>query len=55
MAKAKNNKKTEAKKEKKLRIYKKGQKTCPKCGPSVKLAEHKDRYSCGKCGYFERK
>jgi len=30
-------------------------KTCPKCGPGVRLAEHKDRRSCGKCGYFERK
>ena len=26
-------------------------KTCPKCGPGVFLAEHKDRYTCGKCGY----
>jgi len=30
-------------------------KYCPKCGAPVKLAEHKDRRSCGKCGYFERK
>ncbi|HIH19156.1 TPA: 30S ribosomal protein S27ae [Candidatus Micrarchaeota archaeon] len=28
---------------------------CPKCGPGVRLAEHKDRRACGKCGYFERK
>ena len=26
---------------------------CPRCGPGVFLAEHKDRYSCGKCGYTE--
>lgn len=28
---------------------------CPKCGPGVFMAEHKDRYSCGKCGYTEFK
>ena len=36
------------------RIYKPG-KSCPKCGPGVHLAVHKDRLSCGKCGYFEKK
>jgi len=30
-------------------------KYCPKCGPGVALAEHKDRRSCGKCGYYEKK
>ena len=30
-------------------------KSCPKCGAGVFLAEHKDRRSCGKCGYSERK
>lgn len=30
-------------------------KTCPKCGPGVYLADHKDRMSCGKCAYSERK
>lgn len=25
--------------------------TCPKCGEGVFLAEHKDRFHCGKCGY----
>ncbi len=30
-------------------------KACPKCGSGVRLAEHKDRRSCGKCGYFEKK
>jgi small subunit ribosomal protein S27Ae len=28
-------------------------KHCPKCGPGVFLGEHKDRVSCGKCGYTE--
>lgn len=28
---------------------------CPKCGPGVFMAKHKDgRYACGKCGYMER-
>ena len=26
---------------------------CPKCGPAVFLAKHKNRFSCGKCGYTE--
>ena len=26
---------------------------CPKCGPGVFMAVHKDRVSCGKCGYTE--
>lgn len=26
---------------------------CPKCGPGVFLAKHKNRLSCGKCGYSE--
>ncbi len=30
-------------------------KYCPKCGPAVFLADHKDRFSCGKCGYTEFK
>ncbi|MFX1591393.1 MAG: 30S ribosomal protein S27ae [Promethearchaeota archaeon] len=31
--------------------------SCPKCGPSFFLANHYDRWSCGKCGYtvFKRK
>ncbi len=28
-------------------------KHCIKCGPGVLLAQHKDRMSCGKCGYTE--
>ena len=30
-------------------------KSCPKCGVSVFLAEHKNRFACGKCGYTEMK
>lgn len=26
---------------------------CPKCGPGVYMATHKDRKACGKCGYTE--
>ncbi|MDK2891191.1 MAG: ubiquitin-small subunit ribosomal protein S27Ae [Methanoculleus sp.] len=26
---------------------------CPRCGPGVLMAEHKDRMACGKCGYTE--
>lgn len=26
---------------------------CPKCGAGVFMAVHKDRTSCGKCGYTE--
>jgi len=31
--------------------------TCPKCGAGFFLADHYDRWSCGKCGYtiFKRK
>lgn len=28
-------------------------KVCPKCGKGVFLAEHKDRLTCGSCGYME--
>jgi len=30
-------------------------KFCPKCGPGVFMAEHKDRVACGSCGYMESK
>ncbi|MBR2254631.1 MAG: 30S ribosomal protein S27ae [Candidatus Methanomethylophilaceae archaeon] len=26
---------------------------CPKCGPGVFMATHKDRRACGNCGYTE--
>jgi ubiquitin-small subunit ribosomal protein S27Ae len=29
-------------------------KFCPKCGKGVFLANHKDRKTCGKCGYMEK-
>jgi len=48
----------EQKKEKKekraFRPYKPGR-YCPKCGPGVRLAEHQNRWSCGKCRYTEMK
>ena len=28
---------------------------CPKCGEGVFLAQHKNRVSCGSCGYTEFK
>jgi len=28
-------------------------KFCPKCGPGIFLAAHKDRLVCGKCHYME--
>jgi len=28
-------------------------KSCPKCGAGIFLAKHKDRASCGSCGYSE--
>ena len=30
-------------------------KFCPKCGEGFFLAAHKDRLTCGKCGYSEIK
>jgi small subunit ribosomal protein S27Ae len=30
-------------------------KSCPKCGNGFTLANHKDRVTCGKCAYTERK
>ncbi len=30
-------------------------KFCPKCGPGVFMANHKDRYNCGTCAYTEIK
>lgn len=45
---------TKEKKKSGPRVYKPG-KSCPKCGPGIHMASHKDRLSCGKCGYFEKK
>jgi len=30
-------------------------KSCPKCGPGIFMGAHKDRWSCGKCGFMEKK
>lgn len=30
-------------------------KSCPKCGAGIFLAEHKNRLTCGSCGYTEMK
>lgn len=30
-------------------------KFCPKCGPGIFMAGHKDRATCGKCGYMEKR
>ncbi|MCS3901042.1 30S ribosomal protein S27ae [Methanococcus voltae] len=30
-------------------------KSCPKCGEGVFMAEHLNRFACGKCGYMEYK
>lgn len=40
-------------KGKKISEYKDPEKMCPKCG--VRMANHKNRFSCGKCGYTEMK
>ncbi|MBU2640139.1 MAG: 30S ribosomal protein S27ae [Nanoarchaeota archaeon] len=58
MAKKKVNNKTPSQVWKKYKIE--GNKVsrskyCPKCGPSSFLAEHKDRFVCGHCGYVEVK
>ena len=29
-------------------------KACPKCGPGVFLAQHKNRSHCGRCGFMEK-
>ena len=34
---------------------KKIRQSCPRCGPGVFLADHKNRLACGKCGYTEFK
>ncbi len=58
MAKRKIKNKTPSKKSSKYKLagdkLTKG-KSCPKCGPGVFLGEHKDRSTCGSCGYTEFK
>jgi len=36
-------------------VLKRIRKFCPRCGRGVYMAEHPDRYACGKCGYTEFK
>ncbi len=43
----------EKKKSKSIKAYKPVEKMCPKCGS--RLANHNNRFSCGKCGYTEFK
>jgi small subunit ribosomal protein S27Ae len=44
---------------KKYKYYKiagnniKREKSCPRCGPGIFLANHKNRLHCGKCNYTE--
>jgi len=47
--------KVKRKRNEPTKTYSKDRRHCPKCGPGVYLAEHKDRWSCGKCGYYEKK
>jgi len=35
--------------------FQKLKKDCTRCGKGVFLAEHSDRYTCGKCGYTQFK
>lgn len=46
--------KAKPKAKKTFKPYSKIERTCPKCGPKKRLAKHKGRVSCGKCGYFEK-
>ena len=64
MAEDRKGKKEKKKKEKKVKakFYEiSGEKAirkkrfCPKCGAGVFMADHKDRNSCGNCGYTEWK
>ncbi|MBN1545015.1 30S ribosomal protein S27ae [Candidatus Woesearchaeota archaeon] len=55
--KAKENKKKSSQKYMQYEVkgsdIKRKNKFCPKCGVGVFLAAHKDRLTCGKCGYTE--
>jgi small subunit ribosomal protein S27Ae len=59
---AKGGKKPGKKHQKLAQVYvveggsiKKKNKFCPKCGPGFFMGDHKDRWSCGACGYMEKK
>jgi ubiquitin-small subunit ribosomal protein S27Ae len=34
---------------------KRSKRECPRCGKGIFMADHKDRFTCGKCGYTEFK
>jgi len=56
MAKAKKNPKKHNKIHKAYDLsggFKRKNKFCPKCGAGVFMAQHKNRATCGKCGYSE--
>jgi len=40
--------------DKKGEVVERKNKNCPKCGPGFFMAGHKDRVTCGKCGYMEK-
>ena len=58
MAKKQVKNKTPSKRQEKYEvsggILKRKQSFCPKCGHGIFLAVHKDRKTCGKCGYMEK-
>ena len=35
--------------------FKRKNKSCPKCGAGTFMADHKDRWTCGKCNFMEKK
>jgi len=48
----------ERRRVKKGDLYDKGARKCtpcPKCGPGVFMARHKNREHCGRCGYTKMK
>jgi small subunit ribosomal protein S27Ae len=56
MAKAQKKKKPGTKAHKLYDVksgLKRKNKSCPKCGKGVFMAQHKDRATCGKCGWTE--
>jgi len=62
MAEKGNPQKKKGAKQKKAEFYsvegeklRRSNKSCPKCGSGIFLAEHTNRLSCGKCGYTDWK
>ncbi len=56
MAKKKTKNKKPSQKWKKYRISNgkiEREKSCPRCGPGIFMAKHKNRYFCGNCRYTE--